>query len=75
MQLNTLNQARFELLNDHDAEGLNGGFWFSSTITKSASTSLSQTNNSTNLGVGAVFGAGIATSTQGNLAYIGTSIG
>lgn len=75
MELNTLNLASFALLNDQDAEGLNGGFWFSSTTTKSAITSLNQTNNSTNLGVGAVFGAGIATSTQGNLAYIGTSIG
>jgi hypothetical protein len=61
------------ILNDREAETINGG-WFRYRSTKSASTTLSQSNSSTNLAL-ALGGSAVAASFQSNLAGISTVIG
>lgn len=66
------------MLADHEAEQMNGGwgskFRFSSTSIKTASTSLGQTNTANNLGLGVLFGAGLASSEQINISDIKTYV-
>lgn len=66
------------MLADFDAQHINGGwgskFSFSSTSFKAVSTTLGQSNSSSNLGLGVLLGAGIATSEQVNLASITTLV-
>jgi hypothetical protein len=65
-------------LADHEAETINGGFFdtfnLNSFSFKAASTNLGQSNNTTNVGLGLLLGAGSANSFQSNLATIGTVI-
>ncbi len=67
----------FISLPDQQAEVLCGGFWSFTKIdvTKSASTSVNQTNNASNTGVGALVGMGTALSWQANGAEVMTVIG
>ncbi|MEX0588792.1 MAG: hypothetical protein WD136_06005 [Cyanobium sp.] len=67
------------LLNDHDSEVINGGWWGSYNISsfsyKSVTTNLTQSNTANNLGVGLLYGFGNATSEQVNLSGISSFIG
>jgi len=64
------------MLADLESEHINGGwgstFKFSSVSLKSVSTKVGQTNTANNLGLGVLFGAGIATSEQMNISEIAT---
>jgi len=65
------------MLADLEAEHMNGGrrgpsFNFSSGAIKTVTTNFGQSNSSNNLGLGALLGAGNATSEQINLASVST---
>lgn len=66
------------LLDDLDAQYVNGGWGsiynFSSTSFKAVTTKVGQTNTANNLGLGVLFGAGIATSEQMNISEIATFV-
>jgi hypothetical protein len=61
------------LLEDHQSEALSGGWWRSSSRIKVATTSVRQSNASTNIAVG-FRGFAIAESVQGNGALISTFV-
>lgn len=65
-------------LEDRDSQLVNGGwgsrFNFSSTSFKSVTTKVGQTNTANNLGLGVLYGAGIATSEQMNISEIATFV-
>ncbi|MFN4868094.1 MAG: hypothetical protein ACK5GZ_17500 [Cyanobium sp.] len=77
--LEIIPMSALSLLADHEAETINGGFFNSFNLNsyswKAASTSLGQSNNATNVGVGLLLGIGSASSSQTNIASIGTVIG
>jgi hypothetical protein len=73
---------------DHDAQSINGGwgkmkssgystpsYTFNSISYKGITTNLGQQNVATNLGVGLLYGIGVASSEQVNLASITSAIG
>lgn len=66
------------MLADLEAQHINGGwgskFRFTSTSIKAVTTNVGQSNNSNNLGLGVLFGAGIATSEQVNISEIATFV-
>ena len=66
------------MLADLEAQHINGGwgskYSFTSTSIKSVTNKVGQTNSSNNLGLGVLFGAGIATSEQMNLSEITTFV-
>lgn len=67
------------ILDDRDAQFVNGGWWgsqysFSSTEFKSVTTKVGQSNTANNLGLGVFYGAGIATSEQMNISEISTFV-
>ena len=66
------------MLADLEAQQINGGwgskFSFSSMSFKAVTTKVGQTNTSNNLGLGVLFGAGIATSEQMNISEIATAV-
>ncbi len=66
------------ILDDLDAQHVNGGwgniYKFSSTNFKSVTTKVGQSNTANNLGLGVLFGAGIATSEQANISEISTFV-
>jgi hypothetical protein len=65
-------------LEDRDSQLVNGGwgswFSFSSTSFKTVTTKVGQTNTANNLGLGVLYGAGIATSEQMNVSEIETFV-
>lgn len=66
------------VLADLEAQHINGGwgskYRFTSTSIKTVATNVGQVNTSNNLGLGVLFGAGIATSEQMNLSEITTFV-
>jgi hypothetical protein len=66
------------MLPDLEAQHINGGwgskFSFSSTSFKAVTTKVGQTNTANNLGLGVLFGAGLATSEQMNISEIATFV-
>jgi hypothetical protein len=66
--------SSLSILNDHEAETINGGWYRSYAVTKRATTYLSQKNTSTNIALG-LGGYAYATSYQMNVAGINTVIG
>jgi hypothetical protein len=66
------------ILDDLGAQHFNGGWGsfynFSSTSFKSVTTKVGQTNTANNLGLGVLFGAGIASSEQMNVSDISTFV-